>query len=66
MTRYVNQAEKVSISLPSSMLEIIEHLTDERGYSRSGFIRKAIENQLLVELKTKQTLEELYHTVFGK
>jgi len=57
---YENRSEKISASLPISFLEIVEDHCDRHGYSRSGFIKKALENQLLSELNKKPIWEYLY------
>jgi len=63
---YVQETEKISISIPSSLVEIVDYLSEAKGYSRSGFIRKAVENQILLELKSRTVLEQVYHGVFGE
>ena len=57
---YKYTTEKVSISLHSSLVELLADHCERHGYSKSGFIRKAVENQLLSEVNKKPILEHLY------
>jgi len=57
---YEYTTEKVSISLHSSLVELLRDHCERHGYSKSGFIRKAVENQLLSEVNKKPILEQLY------
>lgn|GEM_PF-5774094 len=60
---FAYETEKISITLPSSLIEIIDHLAESRGYSRSGFIRIAIENQVLIQTKDRDILQAVYDKV---
>ena len=62
--RYVRETEKISVTLPIGLIEILERLKEERGYSRSGFIRKAVEHQILVEFKNQAMVEGVYRDLF--
>lgn len=62
---YVQETEKISISLPSSLIEILDHLCEANGFSRSGLIRVALENQVLIALKDRDILQAVYNKAMG-
>jgi len=62
---YENRTEKISISLPSSLVELVDDHCNQNGYSRSGFMKKSVENQLLSEMKKKPLLDFVYQRMMA-
>lgn len=59
------RTEKIGVSLPSSLVELLDDHCDQNGYSRSGFVKKSVENQLLSESKKRPIFEYLYQRFAG-
>ena len=52
--------ESISVSIPSWLLQLIEHECEEQTLDRSKFIQLAIKKYLLLKLESPRLWREIY------